>query len=132
MVKEKILVDASFLISLISEKDQWHNDAVKLVDTLKNSEKIITMPMVIETINLIGKCQGGKIGYKIYNYIKSNFIIVNYDNLIDDAMFYFLKYDGTLSLADSTAVHVMKENKIIKILSFDSDFDKVDGIVRIF
>ena len=41
-----------------------------------------------------------------------------------------LKYDGTLSLADCLAVHLMKKYNIDTIFSFDSDFDKVKGIVR--
>jgi predicted nucleic acid-binding protein len=36
-----------------------------------------------------------------------------------------------LSLADSTAIQVMKSKKIHEIYSFDSDFDKVEGIIRI-
>jgi len=44
----------------------------------------------------------------------------------------FLKYDGTLSFADSVSVQIMKELKIEKIVSFDSDFDKVKEIIRIY
>ena len=47
-------------------------------------------------------------------------------------MHFFLKYDGTLSLADCTAINTMKELGITEILSFDDDFDKVDGIVRVY
>jgi len=47
-----------------------------------------------------------------------------------NAMKAFLQYDGTLSFADSISVEVMKNLEIDKIVSFDSDFDKVD-VVRI-
>ena len=43
----------------------------------------------------------------------------------------FLKYDGTLSFADAVSVEIMKDLGINQIVSFDSDFDKVDGIIRI-
>ena len=105
-----IFVDASYLIALIVEKDQWHNDAIKLLEKLKSEDKIITEAMIIESLNLIGSCHGGKVGYMTFKYIKDN---------------------GTLSLADCTAIHTMKEKNIQEILSFDDDFDKVDGIVRV-
>jgi predicted nucleic acid-binding protein len=43
----------------------------------------------------------------------------------------FLKYDGTLSLADASSIVIMNNMKISEIVSFDSDFDKVDNINRI-
>lgn len=126
-----IFVDASFIIALVLENDEFHKRAIELLPKIKSGDKIITMPMIIETINLIGSCYGGKVGVKIYNYIKDNYTIINYDTLLDESIIYFLKYDGTLSLADSTAINVMKNNNVYEIYSFDSDFDKVDGIVRV-
>ncbi len=43
----------------------------------------------------------------------------------------FLKYDGSISLADASSIEIMKKYGIEKIISFDSDFDKVDDISRI-
>lgn len=126
-----IFVDASYIIALIIEKDQWHGDAIKLLDKLKSEEKIITDAMIIESLNLIGSCHGGKVGYLTFKYIKDNFTIFKSDTLLEESIRYYLKYDGTLSLADCTAVHAMKENQIHEILSFDDDFDKVDGIYRV-
>jgi len=126
-----IFVDASYIIALIIEKDEFHEKALQLLPKIESHEKVITMPMVVETINLIGSCNGGKVGYTVYRYIKDNYTIINYETLLDESIYYFLKYDGTLSLADSTAIQVMKSNKIYEIYSFDSDFDKVEGIIRI-
>ena len=126
-----IFVDASYLIALIVEKDQWHNDAIKLLDKLKSDDKIITEAMIIESLNLIGSCHGGKVGYMAFKYIKDNFTIFKSDTLLEESLRYYLKFDGTLSLADCTAIHTMKQNNIHEILSFDDDFDKVDGIIRV-
>ena len=126
-----IFVDASYIIALIIEKDQWHEDAIKLLDRLKSEDKIITEAMIIESINLIGSCHGGKVGYMTFKYIKDNFTIFKSETLLEESLRYYLKFDGTLSLADCTAIHTMKENQIYEILSFDDDFDKVDGILRV-
>lgn len=126
-----IFVDSSYLIALIVEKDQWHNDAIKLLEKLKSEDKIITEAMIIESLNLIGSCHGGRVGYLAFKYIKDNFTIFKSDTLIEESLRYYLQFDGTLSLADCTAIHTMKENDIHEILSFDDDFDKVNGIIRI-
>jgi predicted nucleic acid-binding protein len=44
----------------------------------------------------------------------------------------FLKYGGKLSVADSVSIAIMKRRGIKKIISFDSDFDRVKGISRIY
>ena len=126
-----IFVDASYIIALIVEKDQWHQDAINLLDRLKSEEKIITDAMIIESLNLIGSCHGGKVGYLTFKYIRDNFNIFKSDTLLEESIRYYLKYDGTLSLADCTAIHAMKENNVHEIFSFDDDFDKVDGIFRV-
>ena len=126
-----IFVDSSYLIALIVEKDQWHNDAVRLLEKLKSEDKIITEAIIIESLNLIGSCHGGKVGYMTFKYIKDNFTIFKSDTLLEESLRYYLKFDGTLSLADCTAIHTLKENNMHEILSFDDDFDKVDGILRI-
>jgi len=43
----------------------------------------------------------------------------------------FLQYEGALSVADSISIVVMNGRGINTILSFDSDFDKVDGLRRL-
>lgn len=126
-----IFVDSSYIIALIVEKDQWHDDAIRLLEKLKSEDKIITESMIIESLNLIGSCHSGKVGYLTFKYIKDNFTIFKSDTLLEESLRYYLKFDGTLSLADCTAIHTMKENNMHEILSFDDDFDKVDGILRI-
>jgi len=43
----------------------------------------------------------------------------------------FLCYVGTLSVSDAVSVFIMDKKNTGRILSFDADFDKVEGIVRI-
>ena len=46
-------------------------------------------------------------------------------------MLVFLHYDGILSVSDAVSVAIMNARHIDRILSFDSDFDKVGGISRV-
>lgn len=91
MVKWKIIfIDASFIITLVLENEEFHKKSLELLPKIKSEDKIITIPLILETINLIGSCNGGKVGVKIYNYIKDNYTIINYDTLIDESTIHFL------------------------------------------
>lgn len=68
---------------------------------------------------------------KLFNYIWDNHEVHYLNKEISfNAMKTFLQYDGTLSFADSVSIEVMKNLKIDKIVSFDSDFDKAN-VIRI-
>ncbi|RJS49038.1 MAG: nucleic acid-binding protein [Methanobacterium sp.] len=128
-----IFIDSSFFIAAINKKDQWHQKAGEILPLIKNEEKIISELILSESVTLIGSLFGGKTGIKLFNYILDNHEIHYLDkNLIFDAMEIFLKYDGTLSFADSVSVQIMKDLQIEKIVSFDSEFDKVKKIRRIY
>ncbi len=127
-----IFVDASFFIAALNKKDEWHEDAGELLPLIKKEEKLTSHLILSESVTLTGGLFGGKKGVILFNYILDNHEVVYPDkDLSFRAMETFLKYDGTLSFADSVSVEIMHDWEIDKIVSFDSDFDKVDGITRI-
>lgn len=74
----------------------------------------------------------GKKGTLLYNYIMDNHEVKFVDKeLSSRAMNIFLQYDGMLSFADSLSLELMKQSQIDYIASFNSDFDKVKGIMRV-
>ena len=102
------------------------------IDRLSKKDKILSNLIIGEIITMVGSLVGAKECVETYNYIHDNYTIFNENKeLYDKSMRTFLKYDATLSLTDSTSVEIMKELGIYKIISFDPDFDKVRGIVRI-
>jgi predicted nucleic acid-binding protein len=126
-----IFIDASFVIAIASKADQWHERATELLPKLQNQERIISGLMVSEIITLIGAIHGGKAAKNVYNYIKDNYVIYKVEDIYDEIIWDYIKYDGTLSFADSSAITIMKKLGIYEIFSFDSDFDKVNNLVRI-
>lgn len=126
-----IFIDANYIIALASNIDQWHEKAVELLPKVKKEKRVTSEFIVSEVITLVGSLHGGKEAVKIYNYIKDNYLIYKNDELFDEIILDFLKHDGTLSFADSSAITIMKRLDIHEIFSFDSDFDKVNDIVRI-
>lgn len=127
-----IFIDSSYLIGLANDNDQYHRKAVELVKEVMNNKLIITTLHISETITGIGSISGGKVSNEILEYILDNFIIIDGNlKLCIESRDTYLKYDGTLSLADAVAITVMEKNNIHEIVSFDKDFDNKKGIVRI-
>lgn len=127
-----IYVDSSFFIALVLKNDQWHQRALNLVPEIEKSEKMISILNISEVVTLIGSLGGGKKGKLIYDYMIDNCHISYVDGDISNkSLEKFLKYDGTLSFADSVSLELMETFEIKKIASFDSDFDKVKIIQRI-
>jgi len=106
--------------------------AGEVIPLIENEEKITTHLTLSESTTLVGNLFSKKTGLKLFNYILDNYEVGCVDKyLIFDAMDISLEYDGTLSFADSVSVKLMKDLKLEKIVSFDSGFDKVEGITRI-
>jgi len=127
-----ILVDSSFFIALADRQDQWHEKAKELSPSLAGEKLVISNLILSESVTIIGRRSGGKAGERLYHYFIDNCEMVFADEqILKGGMAVFLRYDGTLSVSDAVSVAIMEKKKINRILSFDSDFDKVDGIVRL-
>ena len=122
-----IFVDTSFLIALLIKTDSHHEKALKIAESI-HERKVINSTVMNETLNAFtGK--GGKIGKELYQIIEEMFDI-EYLNQSDyeHAMEIYLHFDSSINFSDCTILSTMIRNKIDKIISFDSDFEKVKGI----
>jgi len=127
-----IFIDASFFIAASIKKDQWHARVRKILPEVTEHDKMTSIVVLSEAVTMVGSLAGGKMGARLYNYIMDNHEVNFVDKeLSTQAMNFFLNYDEVLSFADSVSVQLMKQYEIDTIVSFDSDFDKVKGIVRI-
>ena len=127
-----IFVDSSFFIGLIDRKDQWHPAAKAILPVLTGETVLISDLVIVESVTIIGRRSGGKAGEQLYHYFVDNCdLVLSDEKILKGGMSVFLRYDGTLSVSDAVSVFIMQKKNIDRILSFDSDFDKVQGIVRI-
>jgi predicted nucleic acid-binding protein len=128
-----IIVDSSYFIGLVDKRDQWHKNALNLKKYFESEEVVITDLIVSEVLTEIGKRKGGKEGHILYQFFKDNCkIIYSTEQDFESAEKIYLNFDGKLSISDSLAVHYIYEMAIDRIISFDSDFDKIKNITRIF
>jgi predicted nucleic acid-binding protein len=127
-----IFADSSFFIALVDRKDQWHPAAKALLPVLADETIIISDLIIAESVTIIGRRSGGKAGEHLYHYFMDNCeCVITDEKILKEGMGVFLRYDGTLSVSDAVSVFIMEKKNINRILSFDSDFDKVEGVVRI-
>ncbi len=127
-----IFVDSSFLTAYFNENDLWHKKSLRVAKLIKNQEKVISNLIISETVTNIGSLLKGKSGNVVYNHLIKNYnVIYDNKNRSNNVMEIYLKYNGVLSFADCLSLQIMKEQNIIEIASFDSDFDKVKGIIRL-
>lgn len=126
-----IFVDSSFFIALANSRDRWHGRAEELARSLPDG-KMVTELVIAESVTSIGALGGGKAGMEVHEAITQNCEVVFVDKrLLTDSMEVYLRYDGTLSVADAASVTIMRERGVKEIVSFDADFDKVTEISRI-
>ncbi len=127
----KYFLDTTFIVALFVSNDQWHLQSLKVYNKIKNQELVISNLVIAETVTVLKNKLKTKDISEIYHNLGNIFKIID-DNLIfDDAMDIFTKYDSTISFFDAMYVAVSKKEGINEIVSFDSDFDKIEGIVRI-
>ena len=122
-----IFVDTTFLIALLIKTDPLHEKALKIGGTI-HEKKVINNTVLNETLNAFtGK--GGKVGKELYQVILEMFDIryldeKDYENAID----IYLNFNSSINYSDCTILSSMVKNKINRIVTFDSDFNKIKGI----
>jgi len=126
-----IFVDSSYFIARADKADRWHERALKIAEGMLTNA-MISDYVVLEAVTVIGRRGGGRAGTDLYEYLINNFQVVYVnEDILRQGMEIYLKYDAALSVADVASIEVMRKRGIKKIVSFDTDFDKVPGISRV-
>lgn len=126
-------VDSSVLIAAGRTVDQHHARAAELL-IQHQSELLITDHILAETLTVLAKHDGAS---KALDYarrilaIETVRLLYNNPQRNAQALSIIAKYHD-LSFCDALSVYVMQENRVHKILSFDSDFDHIPAITRIY
>lgn len=128
-----IFLDSSYLIGLIIDNDQHHLKATEFKPFLKHEKKIINNTVLVETLNSINRTNHTLETESIINSILK---IDKIDFLTKKEYFKSLElfnyYNQGINYSDCTMLYTMQANNVNKIVSFDNDFDKVNGINRIY
>jgi len=140
-----IIVDTNFLLGLLDEKDKWHQRSVKLYQNLKVAqvEMIIFDCVANELISVIGKRfeeSGREEGFK--EFVKEKLMpLISRDKIVslykwvnewyDEIIKIVIGSSGKFNFHDALIQVGAKEMNLEYIISFDEDFDKATGLMRI-
>lgn len=92
----------------------------------------LTNLVVSESVTIVGNRSGGKPARLLYDYFVDDCEIIYVDAALQgSAIVQHTRFDGALSLADCATVAAMVNASEAELVSFDSDFDRVTGVIRI-
>lgn len=140
----KAILDSSFLVALIDEKDKWRNTAVLIQKALKKKKaRLVYLDCAVnEMISVIarrleekGRSQEFTLALqKMEQAIPAKRITWMYPEvrrLYPEILIVIKEHEGKLNFHDALIVLAAREMDIPHIVSFDQDFDEVEGIERI-
>jgi predicted nucleic acid-binding protein len=140
----KAILDSSFLIALMDEKDKWRKKALSIQNALKKKKvRLVYLDCAVnETISVVARRLEEKGRSQEFRSVLQKFeqaipaesiswIYPEVRRLYPDILAAIKKHEGKLNFHDALMVLAAREMAIPHIVSFDQDFDEVDGIERI-
>lgn len=125
-----IFLDSSYLIALMLKQDRNYKKASDLKTTIFNERIIINNAVLSEVLNSFNKYNSLNLEHNANNMFKFDI-----DYLIEDdykkALTYYRYYNTAINFSDCTILVTMNKYNTDKIVSFDSDFNKIKGIINI-
>lgn len=124
-----IFVDSSMFYALVDEKDEFHQKAINIWQSLKKQgAKLATSNyMLDETFTLIRSRRGvpvvNEFRKRLTNIYEVKIIRVTVADEAD-AWEWFLKDWSKLSFTDCVSFALMKRLKLTKVATFDADFKR--------
>jgi predicted nucleic acid-binding protein len=122
---DRIFVDTSFVLALINERDQFHEQAQRLSYKFEQSLLVTTVAVLLEIGNAMASAFRKEAKALISLLRSSNRVeIVELDaRLLEKALAVYEKYDDkTWGLVDCISFVVMQERGLNDVLTFDGDF----------
>ena len=127
-----IFLDSTYLMGLILKNDSLYYKSHLLKPYLDDENKIINNTVFNEVLNSV---TSNNSNYDL-NHIKKLLLSFNIDFLTSDdyldSFDIFEYYNFSVNFSDCTILNTMQNYNINQIASFDSDFDKIKGVKRIY
>ncbi len=121
----KTLIDTSFIVALINQKDEEHDKALRLSAEFERKEMVVTDAVLLEIGNSLSRGFKQSCVETIDGLIESSEVtIVRLDETLFDKAFHLYKThtDKTWGLVDCISFIVMKEHGITEALTSDRHF----------
>lgn len=125
-----IFLDSSYLIALMLKQDRNYKKASDLKTTIFNERIIINNTVLSEVLNSFNKYNSLNFEHNVNNMFKFDIDYLTEDDY-KKALTYYRYYNTAINFSDCTILVTMNKYNTDKIVSFDSDFNKIKGIINI-
>ena len=125
-----IFLDSSYLIALMLKQDRNYKKASDLKTTIFNERIIINNTVLSEVLNSFNKYNSLNLEHNVNNMFKFDIDYLTEDDY-KKALTYYRYYNTAINFSDCTILVTMNKYNTDKIVSFDSDFNKIMGIINI-
>lgn len=121
----RIFVDTSFVLALINERDQYHDQAQKLSLKFEQAQLVTTVAVLLEIGNALSSGFKKEAHAVITLLRNSNRVeVVELDaGIFENALAMYETFDDKAwGLVDCISFVAMQERSLIDVLTFDGDF----------
>lgn len=121
----RVFVDTSFVVALVSERDQNYDRACKLAEKLDGQPLITTDAVLLEVGNALARNFKEQAAEIIEDFLTSDEVeVVSLDAALFQRAFelYRTHGDKTWGMTDCVSFVVMRERGVTEALTSDSDF----------
>lgn len=121
----KLLVDTSFIVALVNERDQYHERAIESADQYDGQSLVVTDGVLLEVANALARGYKAEAIQVIEDLLAAEDVeIVHMTiDLFNQAFnLYKTHQDKTWGLVDCVSFVVMRDRGIRAALSFDRHF----------
>ena len=122
---DRIFVDTSFVLALINERDQYHEQAEALSLKFEDSFLVTTVAVLLEIGNALAKDfrEEANAILRLLRHSHTVEVVEIDDRLLEKALEIYEKYhDKTWGLVDCISFIAMGERGLTDVLTFDRDF----------
>lgn len=125
-----IFLDSSYLIALMLKQDRNYKKASDLKTTIFNERIIINNTVLSEVLNSFNKYNSPNLEHNVNNMFKFDIDYLTEEDY-KKTLTYYRYYNTAINFSDCTILVTMNKYNTDKIVSFDSDFNKIKGIINI-
>ena len=128
-----IFLDSTYLIGLMIDNDDYHEKAHQIRPVIDRERKLINNTVLVEVLNSLKKnnhkLELDEIMDALLGLDKVVFLT---DEDYDESFKLFKYYNLSVNYSDCTILNTMMDNNVSGVVSFESDFVKINGIRRIY
>ncbi|MEE0935528.1 MAG: type II toxin-antitoxin system VapC family toxin [Methanobrevibacter sp.] len=128
-----IFLDTTYVNGLIIKKDPYKKFSENIKPFLDNETKATNITVLVEVLNSLKR---NNFNGNVKDIVNQLLNVHVFDFLSRDdykkAMDLFRFYNHSINFADCTILVSMQKHEITRIATFDSDFDKINWVNRIY